>query len=248
MRDHALDRVKWLALIAMVIDHVWYLLPADLQSLLYGMRAIGRLAFPLFCLAIAANVVREEKAEGFDRYLGALIFFGVLTHQVHSSFFEEPNLNVMFTLALGLVVARAVQHRTRSSIAAGVGALVIALIFAITGKAMGAGLLYGIPGVLLPATLVMALRAKDFEGLIVSAGLAAAFSLAGNTTVWNFVYLDQLQAGTLALMAMAAAAPVIGLLVLRSPAPSSTRPVGQWMYLFYPIHLAGFAVVKGVFA
>lgn len=248
MRDHALDRVKWLALLTMVIDHAWYLLPADLQSLLYGMRVVGRLAFPLFCLAIAANVLREKEAAGFDRYLGALILFGFLTHQAHSSFFANSNLNVMFSLALGLVVARAVQHRTWSLIAAGCGALVIALIFAIAGEAMGAELPYGIPGVMLPAVLVMALRAKDFESLVLSASLAGALALAANSTVWNFVYLSQLQPGTIALMVMAAAAPVIGLVVLRSPAPARTRPVGQWMYLFYPMHLAGFAVVRSAFA
>lgn len=248
MRDHALDRAKWLALITMVIDHAWYLLPADLQGQLYGMRVIGRLAFPLFCLAIAANVLREGRAEGFDRYLGALIFFGVLTHQVHSSFFEEPSLNVMFTLALGLVVARAVQHRTWSSIAAGCGALVIALIFAVTGKALGLELLYGIPGVLLPAALVMALKAKDFESLTLAAGLAGALALAGNSYIWSFVYLDRLPPSSLAMMLVAMVAPMIGLAVLRSPAPASTRPVGQWMYLFYPLHIAGFAVVRGVLA
>ena len=62
-RDHALDWIKWLALVAMVLDHMW-------QDPGYGLRVAGRLAFPLFCLAIAANVARQPAGYpvGIRRY------------------------------------------------------------------------------------------------------------------------------------------------------------------------------------
>lgn len=71
-RDHALDWVKWLALVAMVLDHLWFVLPAEWQDPGYGLRVAGRLAFPLFCLAIAANVARQPAGfpVGIGRYLG----------------------------------------------------------------------------------------------------------------------------------------------------------------------------------
>lgn len=31
-RNHALDWMKWLALVSMVLDHVWFVLPADWLS------------------------------------------------------------------------------------------------------------------------------------------------------------------------------------------------------------------------
>ncbi len=72
-RDHALDWVKWLALVAMVLDHLWFVLPAEWQDPGYGLRVAGRLAFPLFCLAIAANVARQPAGfpVGIGRYLGS---------------------------------------------------------------------------------------------------------------------------------------------------------------------------------
>ena len=53
-RDAGLDLVKWLAMLSMLIDHLRYLWPD-----VYALFVIGRLAFPLFCLGIAANVVRR---------------------------------------------------------------------------------------------------------------------------------------------------------------------------------------------
>ena len=41
-RDHALDWVKWLALVAMVLDHLWFVLPAEWQDPGYGLRVAGR--------------------------------------------------------------------------------------------------------------------------------------------------------------------------------------------------------------
>ena len=52
-RDAGLDLVKWLAMLSMLLDHLRYLWPDA-----YGLFVVGRLAFPLFCLGIAANVAR----------------------------------------------------------------------------------------------------------------------------------------------------------------------------------------------
>ena len=57
VRDGALDLLKWLALLSMVLDHLRYVgLSLD------GLYVPGRLAFPWFCLAIAANVYRLRSA------------------------------------------------------------------------------------------------------------------------------------------------------------------------------------------
>ena len=57
VRDGALDLLKWLALLSMVLDHLRYVgLNLD------GLYVPGRLAFPLFCLAIAANLHRARNS------------------------------------------------------------------------------------------------------------------------------------------------------------------------------------------
>ena len=70
-RDHALDWIKWLALVAMVLDHIWFILPAEWQDPGYGLRVAGRLAFPLFCLAIAANMtmITDEQFDALAELL-----------------------------------------------------------------------------------------------------------------------------------------------------------------------------------
>lgn len=57
-RERGLDLVKWLALLSMAIDHLRFLLPG--HELLRWSFVPGRLAFPLFCLALAANLARAR--------------------------------------------------------------------------------------------------------------------------------------------------------------------------------------------
>ncbi|HCH7771274.1 TPA: conjugal transfer protein TraX, partial [Pseudomonas aeruginosa] len=78
-RDAGLDLIKWLAMLTMVIDHLRYLWPQAEGWLFF----IGRLAFPLFCLGIAANVSRSRPGQlyttGNARYLIWLGVFSVVS-------------------------------------------------------------------------------------------------------------------------------------------------------------------------
>lgn len=115
-RDAGLDLVKWLAMLSMLIDHLRYLWPDA-----YGLFIIGRLAFPLFCLSIAANVTRtrpgELFSEGNARYLGWLLVFSLISELPYRELSpESATLNVMPTLLLGLLVAWGVHHADRNSL------------------------------------------------------------------------------------------------------------------------------------
>lgn len=226
-RDHALDWVKWLALVAMVLDHVWFVLPPEWQDPGYGLRVAGRLAFPLFCVAIAANVARQGAGfpVGIRRYLGGLLLFALLSQPAYTKFFDNGTLNILFTLALGLPVAAAVQHRTPPLI---VGAVLCVAI----AYAYGSVIAYGIWGVLLPAVLVVAIRVRDlFQVLAIGAGVVAL--LANGALLAVFRDLSPVQYSQVAAIAVA---PLLGLLMLQVQAPP-VRPVGRWMYAFYPLHL-----------
>lgn len=127
-RDAGLDLVKWLAMLSMLIDHLRYLWPDA-----YGLFVIGRLAFPLFCLGIAANVVRTQSGELFSesnaRYLGWLLAFSLLSELPYRLLSpESATLNVMPTLSLGLLVAWGIHHADRNCLFLAIAALVVALL------------------------------------------------------------------------------------------------------------------------
>ena len=222
-------RILLAPLVAMVLDHVWFVLPPDWQDPGYGLRVAGRLAFPLFCLAIAANVARQPAGYpvGIRRYLGGLLLFAILSQPAYAGFFSNGTLNILFTLALGLPIAAAVQHRTPALIVGAVLCLAIAYAY-------GSVIAYGMWGVLLPAVLVAAIRAQSsdlFQVLAIAAGLVAL--LANGALLAVFRDLTAVQYTQVAAIA---GAPLLGLLMLQVQAPA-VRPVGRWMYPFYPLHL-----------
>lgn len=124
-RDGALDLLKWLALLCMLLDHLRYAgFSAD------WLYVPGRLAFPWFCLAMAANLARAGSRRMEWRYLGWLMLFSAVSEIPYRLYIPEPDtLNVMPTLALGLLVARGWQDPSIMSRLLGVAVLVLAAMF-----------------------------------------------------------------------------------------------------------------------
>jgi len=217
-RSASLDLLKWLAIVAMVGDHLRYLWPD--QDWLF---VTGRVAFPWFCLAIAANVARSSVMK--PRYLYSFLLFSVLS-EVPYRWLDSgsPTLNVMPTLALGLLVAWGVQRRSRATTLLALAAVIVATL----GSQW---LMYGLPGVLLPAALLAALRDRRLFWL---AGLLA---VAGNLTN-SWLLHHPLQPISLLVMFTAFVSVPLGMELLRRPWPGRVPPVGRWGWWFYPLHLA----------
>lgn len=213
MRDTHLDALKWLAMFTMALDHLRLLRP-DATWLF----TLGRIAFPLFCLAIAANVARRAPGA---RYLLWLLAFCVLCEGPYRLLFPEgPTLNIMPTLLLGLLAA----WGARGPWPLAVAATVLAAIF-------HEHLMYGLYGVLLPAALTLAIQRSPVWGL-----LAAMLAVLANSTDPALV-----QAWTdhrmLATIAVAILTPLLGLWWLAQPGTVRVWPVRRWGYFFYPVHL-----------
>ena len=238
-RDAALDLLKLLALLSMLIDHlrhvwlhlVWVYVP-------------GRLAFPFFCLIIAANLMRPQRASlrrasprrasqqwasprraALARYIGWLLLFALLSEWPYRLLVQYPaSVNVLPTLALGLLLANGMLQPERVERLLALGALLLALVF-------HEQLMFGVFGVLLPAAFVQALQ-RPAWGWLLPAGL----SLAAN--YWPLLYVDALRGQPFALLAIAACfgAPLLGLALLRHPPPFPVPPLRRWAYLFYPGH------------
>lgn len=230
-RDSALDLVKWLAMLSMLLDHLRHLWPQA-----GGLFIVGRMAFPLFCLAIAANVARSRRGQFITdanlRYLAWLLAFSVLSELPFRLLSPlSGTLNVMPTLMLGLLVAWGVHHRERTSLMLAAAALLLAGV-------LDTRLMYGAVGVLLPAALLMGLQRSGWWWLL-PATLAA---LANSPNLWwtsRDVILE-----SLAVLATAFVAPLVGLWLLRQRLAFKVWPVRRWGYFFYPLHLAVIQAVR----
>ena len=195
-RDGALDLLKWLALLSMVLDHLRYV--GYSVDLLY---VPGRLAFPWFCLAMAANLSRARAVttDGQWRYLGWLLLFSAVSEIPYRMFIPDPDtLNVMPTLALGLLVARGWQQPTLQSRLLAVGALLLAALFP-------ERLMFGFFGVLLPLAMLLVIRRPWYFSL-----LPGLVCLAANQ--WQVLYYSARLGNSAAILGIATCliAPLAG--------------------------------------
>ena len=220
-RDSALDALKWLAMLSMVLDHLRYI--GDSLDPLY---IPGRLAFPWFCLAIAAHQARRDQAAPLPwRYLGWMLAFTALSEWPYRLFVvPAETLSVMPTLTLGLLVANALRQRTPLALALGALALLMAARWT-------DDLMFGLPGVLLPA--VMWLVYKRPLGWQIFPGLICLLA-----NVWLELLDQSLQGYWVAMAGIAACllAPLLGMSLLRRHLSLRIPPLGRWGYAFYPLH------------
>lgn len=166
MSGAPLDIVKLAAAALMLIDHVNTGLLGSVVPLMWRF---GRIAFPLFCFVLACHVVR-----GLDpgRYVRTLLLVGIPTQPLFAGAFSAVHGNVLFTLAIGAVLAATLLERPAWQqhlvFAAGVAALCLWPLPSRTGVD------FGLPGILFPAALVLTLAGSRLHGLWL---LAILFSL-----------------------------------------------------------------------
>ncbi|MHC6225706.1 TraX family protein [Pseudomonas sp. X10] len=229
-RRAGLDLLKWIAIVSMIADHLRYLWPRA-----EALFVVGRLAFPLFCLAIAANVARTRPdavcTQGNARYLGWLLVFSVISELPYRWLDNgSVTLNVIPTLTLGLLVAWGVHHRTGM---AGRVALAAVLVATLASDA----LMYGVPGVLLPSAFLIAMGRGGLYWL-----LPGLLAVAGNlTNAW--VLENASEPFSVMVLASALCSVPLGAWLLRLDDRHRIWPVGRWGYWFYPLHLAA---IKGL--
>lgn len=229
-RDKGLDLIKWLAILTMVLDHLRYLWPTA-----EWLFILGRLAFPLFCLGIAANIARSPVGDLYTesnaRYLIWMTVFAVISElpfRLVSS--DSGTLNVMYSLMLGLVIVWGVHHRGREGlllVVVGVGVAVL----------IRERLMYGVFGALLPAALLLAIRRPGLLWLLP----AVLCVLANCRNRWVEDWDPPLFGALILLVAFVA--PMLGLWLLRRASDLKIWAVGRWGYWFYPGHLTALYLV-----
>ncbi len=103
--------LKCLALITMIIDHTAYVLLSKGTRIYVVMRAVGRLAFPIYCFLIAEGFLhtRDRKKYGIRLFLFALISELPWNLMNRGTLLYEKQ-NVFFTLLLGYLGLCAVEY------------------------------------------------------------------------------------------------------------------------------------------
>ncbi|MEB0042506.1 TraX family protein [Pseudomonas sp. MH10] len=229
-RDAALDLLKWLAMLSMVLDHLRYL--GWSLNVLY---VPGRMAFAWFCLAIAVNLARKGPGQGMQwRYLGWMVVFACVAELPYRLYMsaDATTLSVMPTLAVGLLVARGWIDRT-------VSASVLAGLALLLGWVFREQLMFGFYGALLPLSVLWVLHRPWYAAL-----LPGAVCLASNA--WPEMFAGASWGDPISIGGIIAClfAPLMGLAILRSHPPIAIWPMRRWAYAIYPVHFLVLLAVR----
>ncbi|KAI1697005.1 traX protein [Ditylenchus destructor] len=211
VRDGALDLLKWLALLSMVLDHLRYV----------GLSLDGRMCRDAW------------RSRGFAWRLRR-ICIGVISEVPYRLFIEDADtLNVLPTLALGLLVARGWQQKALFD-------RVLALIAVTIAAVFSTQLMFGLFGVLLPLAMLLVFRRPWYFSV-----LPGLVCVAANQ--WQIL----LNSGTpVALSGLAACliAPLAGLVLLRHAKDVTPPAMRRWAYALYPLHFLLLLLVRKIIA
>lgn len=203
----ALEVLKLVALVAMVGDHAN---KYALKGAYPIMEHIGRLAFPLFALVVAANL-RWNTADP-QRYFMRLAVWGAASQAIYTWATGRTDLNTLLTLGIGVQLVLAVEALRQHSSVASVLWLMVVIVatWACDYRLTGPLLVLLFHG--------WFTRPGPYIGLLAILGVAAL-----NTSL---------------LFAPAALASLIVAGVVAWWRPRLPRLTRYWFYPFYPAHLA----------
>lgn len=225
-----LDALKLWAMVLMVIDHTNLIVFDDTVPWMYYL---GRGCYPLFAFAMAISLNRDRP---LDAYLKRLVAFALLSQPVFVLAFHENALNILFTLALGAVMARWYVEQGPWRPLALLG---VALFSAFFDDAID----YDLVGIALPAVLLSAMRGQRHARLWMVLML-----LALNLDVGELFYLEggqivpqELSWDHLLIVAGTLGIPWVSHALCRR-VPGDRFLPRYALYWFYPGHLLVFAL------
>lgn len=231
MRNRNLDLVKWLAMAAMVIDHLRYIPLLAGYSNFWLM--VGRFAFPFFCLTMAANVIRPNARS--SPYIWKLLIFALLSELPYRFYVGAVNahcFNILPTLLLGLLLCLIIFKVWSHSVQ-----LALLILIGTVAVWMNGILMYGAVGILLPMSFAMTLK-HGLKWLWLPVLVAAV-------ATYQYFYPD-FSWSIFGVVFCAAIAPAVGIYLLKRPLRSGVKPVTWWGYWFYPLHFMVLYFIRSI--
>jgi hypothetical protein len=213
------EALKLLAIVTMAVDHVGIAFLAGSAHEI--ARAVGRLAFPLFGLLLAFNLVRREVPP--TKYYAPLALLLVVSQVPYALFSEwgaAGKLNIFAELLAGVMLADGIlsERRTTRRIALSLAGLGLATLGA-----------YGAIGGVMVLAWALALRYRT----------PASVALLAVTLVL-------VNAGSRNLLVPLLLLPLLSV-TTRVPVRLTRLPRWGW-YAFYPAHLLALVLLRQAFA
>ena len=95
-------KLKWIAIVGMALSHIYYAFPELIPfPLAMVLSAFGGVTFAIMAF-FAVEGYRHTS--NLAKYLGRLLIFGLIATPFHFLVIAMPNLNILFTIILGLIV------------------------------------------------------------------------------------------------------------------------------------------------
>ena len=226
--DSHLEFAKWLAIIAMVIDHVGYLFPDKVDYTTW--RSIGRLCWPLIAWVVAMRLyVAPDRTA---RYLKRLLPWALVAQVPYTAIFLEfRNLpwwdafNIFITIGFGCTIFLLLEMWDRVSTAKKAGIVAATIFIVVISRFVDYG---PVGAVTIPVLAILARQNIMYAaiGAGIMGALANVLILVGDDILAKYWVL-----GVAPLLAS-----LIAVLCLRVELPMPRLP-GWFFYLFYPLHL-----------
>ena len=212
------EGLKILACVTMLVDHA---------ALLFGgspwLRAIGRLAFPIYCFLLTEGIRHTRDVR---RYLSRLLFAAIVSEPIYDLVLYPcvgiwQHQNVLWTLALGCAMlwCMTMIHKP-------VAKLAVMLLFALAAELVRAS--YGSSGIYMIALFALCREVPEGKWAL-AAGLLVINWLMGSFTAPVFGLDVPVQ-----LFAELALVPIF---LYSGEKRIRLKAVSWGFYLFYPAHL-----------
>lgn len=224
-----IELLKWIALVLMVVDHIGLFFDFD------SFRYIGRVVYPIFAFLAAYNYINSTSNK--IGYIKRICWWAVIAQVPYYLFIGTKtssfNLNILFTLAFGLLVVYLATDCQKPWRWMAIALLIFLSLF----------VSYGVAGVALVISSYYLLNTQSSQELK-AAGEDLMASNA-NYARWGALAFVVLVLAVLNhpkhLLATLMSVPIV-YLVARSRIKIK-RTDGKFFYAFYPVHIAVIGVV-----
>lgn len=222
--------LKIIAMILMLLDHLWATFVPDNQ----WMTLVGRMVFPIFAFLIVEGYFHTSD---YKKYIKRLLIFGLISeipfNLIYAGSLIFPfHQNVMFTLALGLLIISEIDKiKSNKDIKIKVKSIFKILLFLLISIIGFVD--YGITGVL---TILVFYLFRDFKffwiGQFISLVLLYIVFFKGQSiiiNIFNYEYFLPIQA-----------AGILSLLFIwlyNGKRGKDSKLIKYSFYCFYPVHM-----------
>ena len=223
--------LKYIAIVAMTIDHIAWLFVDKMTPLGQLMHVIGRLTLPIMSFFIAEGY---HKTSNLNKYICRLSIFAVISSFAYNfahtgSFLKFSSFGVIYTLLLGLLAIIIWNSKEKQILKF---ALIIVLCFlSLYGDWPIFGVLY---------CLIFAIYHNNFSSQCKAFIIITVFMVAG--AVFANVYSNNSPLRELYQLGVILA---LQLLFLYNGKKGKGAKFNKWIfYIYYPLHLIILGIIK----